>query len=552
MTDEHVDTLIVGSGFGGSVVAYRLAEAGRQVLLLERGKSYPPGSFARTPEQMQGAFWDPSEGQHGMFDVWAFEHLDAVVASGLGGGSLIYANVLLRKDEDWFVADRPTNGSYTPWPFNRADLDPHYDNALAMLQPQQLPLDQAEYQLDKTLALRDAAHASGLDWEPVPLAVRFANDGAPAAPGEPLAAASYGNLHDRQRRTCTLCGECDIGCNEGAKNTLDHTYLSAAAHHGAEIRTRSEVRRIARHPNGGFEITYVEHAAANEGIKTATRGLPEITVTADRVVMGAGALGSTYLLMKNRGGLAGLSPALGSKMCGNGDLLGFMLNAQHGDGSSRPIRGYRGPVITSTVRVEADRQLAYIQDAGFPAFMAWMVESTQVASTAARALHVMWDRVMALLRRDWNPQLGQDIRRIIGPGEMSSSSMPLLGMGIDVADGSFGLEDNHLTCDWKIDRSASHFSLVADTMKTLCDAANADLKINPTWMFKRVITVHSLGGCPASTDPTSGVVDSYGEAHGVPGLWVVDGAAIPGAVGPNPSLTIAAFADRAAERMLTT
>ena len=101
--DEHADAVVVGSGFGGSVAAYRLAEAGRSVVLLERGKAYPPGSFARTPRAMGRNFWDPSEGLQGLFDVWTFRGLEGVVSSGLGGGSLIYANVLLRKDEKWFV-----------------------------------------------------------------------------------------------------------------------------------------------------------------------------------------------------------------------------------------------------------------------------------------------------------------------------------------------------------------------------------------------------------------------------------------------------------------
>jgi len=552
MSSDRVETVVVGSGFGGSVAAYRLAEAGRTVRVLERGQAWPPGSFPRTPQQMHRAIWDPSEGLHGIFDIWTFDHIDAVVASGLGGGSLIYANVLLRKDEHWFRNQSPADDGETLWPFSRDDLDPHYDNAEAMLAPQKLPLDVNTYRLDKTLAFKEAAERNGLDWQPVPLAVRFANNGAAPSPGEPLAVADYGNVHGQQRRTCTLCGECDVGCNEGAKNTLDHTYLSAAAHHGADIRTGTEVRTIAKRNDGLFEVGYVHHSPDTDSTPTATntRQLEVHTVVADRVVMGAGALGSTYLLMKNRGGLPGLSPALGKGFCGNGDLLGFLTGARHNDSTARSIRGYRGPVITSTVRVERDEQLAYIQDAGFPAFMAWMVETTQVRRTAGRALRVLWDRMLSLVSDNWSPNLGRDIQRIIGPGDFSSSSMPLLGMGVDIADGRFALDDSRLACDWEIDASRPHFSITADTMRTISDALNADFTINPTWLFRRVVTVHALGGCPADHDATVGVVDAWGQAHGIPGLWVVDGAALPGAVGPNPSLTIAAFADRAAERML--
>ena len=124
---RHMSVVVIGSGFGGSVAAFRLAEAGREVLLLERGKPYPPGSFARTPAELSNAFWDPSEGLHGLFDLWSFSGLDGVVSSGLGGGSLIYANVLLRKDENWFVHDAPVGDGYESWPISRNDLDRHYE-----------------------------------------------------------------------------------------------------------------------------------------------------------------------------------------------------------------------------------------------------------------------------------------------------------------------------------------------------------------------------------------------------------------------------------------
>jgi cholesterol oxidase len=124
---ERFDAVVVGSGFGGSVATQRLAEAGLSVCLLERGKPYPPGSFARTPREMRTNFWDPTQGLFGLFDLWSFRGLDALVSSGLGGGSLIYANVLLRKDERWFVHEDLDRGGFELWPITRDDLEPHYD-----------------------------------------------------------------------------------------------------------------------------------------------------------------------------------------------------------------------------------------------------------------------------------------------------------------------------------------------------------------------------------------------------------------------------------------
>src|SRR5918911_1619171 len=127
MSGMHFDAVIVGSGFGGSVMAYRLAEAGLRVCLLERGKAYPPGTFPRTPAGLARNFWDPSEKLYGMFDVWSFSGIESLVSSGLGGGSLIYANVLLRKDEEWFVDDDGVGNGYRRWPVDRAALEEHYD-----------------------------------------------------------------------------------------------------------------------------------------------------------------------------------------------------------------------------------------------------------------------------------------------------------------------------------------------------------------------------------------------------------------------------------------
>ena len=128
---EHFDAVVVGSGFGGSVMAYRLAEAKRRVCLLERGKKWPPGSFPRTPFDFSRATWDPGNGRHGLFDVWSFKGIGALVSSGLGGGSLIYANVILRKDKQWFK-EVERDGIHR-WPVTFEDLEPHYEAVLPFM-----------------------------------------------------------------------------------------------------------------------------------------------------------------------------------------------------------------------------------------------------------------------------------------------------------------------------------------------------------------------------------------------------------------------------------
>src|SRR5829696_7922464 len=237
---EHVfDALVIGSGFGGAVCAFRLAEQGRCVLVLERGRPYPPGSFARTPDEFRKAFWDPAAGLHGLFDLWRFRGLDIVCASGLGGGSLIYANVLLKKDAESFVREDLAAGGREHWPLRRDELEPHYENVCKMLAPQRYPYKETR----KTRAIEHAAGALGFPVERPELAVLFAADASSEpVPGAPIVSD---DLHRRPRCTCRLCGACDVGCNFGAKNTLAFTYLRAAARAGAPHVLRGAHHRAA-------------------------------------------------------------------------------------------------------------------------------------------------------------------------------------------------------------------------------------------------------------------------------------------------------------------
>ena len=555
---EHVGCVVVGSGFGGSVVAYRLAEAGRSVVVLERGRAYPPGSFARTPAAMSRNFWDPSEGLHGLFDVWSFRGLEGVVSSGLGGGSLIYANVLLRKDERWFVHESSVpGGGYENWPVTRDDLDPHYTRVEQMLGATPYPYPDTP----KTTAMRESAARLSLDYQLPPLAVTFApGTDEKAVPGAPITTPEYGNVHGLPRQTCRLCGECDVGCNYGAKNTLDHNYLSAAKHHGADLRTRCEVRGFAPLAAGGYEVRYVVHEPDREGVKTATDTLPLRTIICDRLVLAAGTFGTTYLLLRSRAALPGLSTALGTRFCGNGDLLGLILNARLGSAGteSRQLAGSRGPVITSAIRVgdELDGPGStgrgyYVQDAGYPGFIDWLAETSQLSSAVRRAVRFGLGRALSYLRRGPRSNISRDLATLLGPGSLSDSSLPLLGMGRDIPDGVMRLKDGNLDIDWTTKTSERYFERVRSTMRVLADDLGASFQDNPLWWARRVITVHPLGGAPIGRHTGEAVCDSYGEVFGFAGLHVLDGAAMPGPVGANPSLTIAALADRACDKILS-
>jgi cholesterol oxidase len=560
---EHFDAIVVGSGFGGSVTAYRLAEAGHSVCLLERGKPFPPNSFPRSPLGMKSQFWDPSGGLHGMFNLWSFDNIDAVCSSGLGGGSLIYANVLLRKDEDWFVREEPGHGSwkdgYEYWPVTRADLDPHYDRVERMMNVQKYPLDQSPYDKTlKTLAFRDAAQRLGLDWRLVNLAVTFANDGDPAIPGEPIK-EERPNIHGRTRLTCKLTGECDLGCNHGSKNSLDYTYITAAWHAGADIRTRHEVRSFTPREGGGYTLEYVIHDADSEGVPTDTKRLDRHTVTCDRLILSAGTLGSTFLMLRNRAAFPALSPALGTRFCGNGDLLTFarqcMTDGPDGLRVPNVLDSSHAPVITSAIRVPdeldgGDGRGFYLEDAGQPEFVSWMLQILDAPRSVFENLPKL-ARFAGDFLRHKDTDVGDEISGLIGDCAESAGFLPLLGMGRDIPEGIMSLKDGSLAIDWrKNGASKAYFERVRDVSRQISDELGGTFLDNPIWLLSRVVTVHALGGCPMGRDEREGVVDAHGRVFNYPGLHIADGSVMPGPVGPNPSLTIAGLADRFADTIL--
>jgi cholesterol oxidase len=549
--DEHFDAVVVGSGFGGSVIAARLAEEGWSVCVLERGRAYPPMSFPRSTYDMARNSWDPSGGTYGLFDFWSFTGLSAVVSSGLGGGSLIYSNVMLRKPPEWFVDEELPGGGRETWPVTYEQLEPHYAEVERRLGLQRYPLDRAPYdRAARTRAVLDAARSLGLEAELPPLAVTFGNPGRDPVPGEPLDGGGRPNLHGAARSTCRLVAECNLGCNHGAKNSLDHTYLSDAQHHGADLRTLCEVRSFEPSTRG-YAVDYVQHDAG-----TTSAGARRRRVTASRLVLAAGTFGSTYLLLRNRAALPGLSPVLGSRFSSNGDVLGLALGAHRGSGQERRPRLLHptfGPAITAAVKVPGSTEGGtgrgfYVQDGGYPDLVDWMVEQS-LPLLAPRVVRLLLSRAAGRLRGRSPTHVSSALRTVLGNATFAASSTPLAGMGRDVPDGRFRLRDGLLDLRWDKRHSRPYFDRVHAQMRELAGELGATYAPRRP-LLDLLVTAHPLGGCPTAVDPEHGVVDPHGQVFGWPGLVVADGSVMPGPVGANPSLTIAAFADRAADRLL--
>ncbi len=556
MSETHFDAVIVGSGFGGSVMACRLAEAGLRVCILERGQAFPPGSFPRSPHAVKRNFWDPSEGLYGLFNIWSFRDIKALVTSGLGGGSLTYANVLLRKDERWFIKEEPGFEGYEYWPVTREELDPYYERAERMLNAQQYPLHDAPYnKTSKTLALKGVAEQLKLDWFLPNLAVTFQNEGEAPQIGEPIR-EEFPNLHHKTRYTCRLCGECDLGCNYGSKNTLDYTYLTMAQRKGADLRTLCEVR--AFEPiEGGYAIQYVQHNLEHAEQKRDTHNpevLPLHMITAPRLILSAGTFGTTYLLLRNHSAFPHLSNKLGSQFSGNGDLINFVVRCSDKSVDTRiprMIDASNGPVITSAIRypdhADGGKQRGfYIEDAGYPELVNWMLQIFDMTNAIRPTMKLAHLSVQKFLKHKSQTDISKFISALFGGCELSSGLLPLLGMGRDLPNGQMYMSGGNLDLRWQEHQSNEYFEALRGAMREIANELGGTFIDDPLWYFRRVVSAHPLGGCPMGRNEDEGVVNDTGEVFNYPNLYIADGSIMPGAVGANPSLTIAALAERIA------
>ncbi len=519
--------VVVGSGFGGAVAACRLAQAGIDVAILERGKRYPKGSFPRDYENLSaGWMWELGQG---LFDVKPLHEMQVVQAAGWGGGSLIYANVHLRPVADVFAQGWPAG-------YDRATLDPYYDLVGYMLSIKPITALKTELPPKTRLMLQVAEKLGrGAQFCYPNIAVELDDPGQ-----ERL------NKFAVPQSGCTQCGECDVGCNIHAKNTLDLNYLALAERAGADVATLAEVTRIEPAGKPGdpaYRVTFRDHGAA--GV--------ERSVVGKRVFVCAGAVNSTELLLRCRDEhhtLPAISDALGRRYSGNGDFLAATYE------TSSAFEPWTGPTITTGIvydRGEGDERVWFIlQDGGFPKAVAAMTELLKPCGAGGG---VSWAREAdGLLRDDLTVAFAQAVKQIVGEASDDARRTALfLAMGRDRADGRISLVPitNTLRIEWDLPRNLPLYEAEAGLVADLSTALGGAVELNPFWKRLHVpVSVHNLGGCVMADSPANGVTSASGEVHGYPGLYVMDGAILPAATGVNPSSTIAAVAERNIERVI--
>jgi cholesterol oxidase len=506
------DVIIVGSGFGGSPTALRLVEKGYSVLMLEKGSELGPDEFPETNWQLRRWLWAPWLGARGLFKMTFFRHVTVLSGVGVGGGSLVYASTHPVPKSSFF-----TTGSWAGLAAWEEELRPYYDTVKRMLgvvtTPMLTPPDRILKAVAEERGQPDAFHSTDV-------AIWFGE------PGKTVDDPYFGG-EGPQRTGCSRCGGCMLGCRHGAKNSLDKNYLWLARKQGLQLHADTEVTAVRPLPGGGYRVE------AKHGRHPLWRR--RRAFTAEHVVLAGGVLGTVDLLGKMKqdpAGLPKLSDRLGSAIRTNSEsLIGVVT-------PSRAVDYSKGVAIGSIFQIDETSHLEPVRyPAGSGAFRTMLaphVAGENVAVRFVRMIGTVLRHPIAMLRalfvRDLAKQSAILLYMRTADGTLKLQRRPW-GLGSRREQGPAPTasipEATELANAFARKMGGSPFSLVTETALNI-----------PT-------TAHILGGCCMGQSAETGVIDAEHRVFGYEGLYVIDGSAVSSNPGVNPSLTIAALAERA-------
>ena len=514
------DWLVVGSGFGGSVSALRLAEKGYSVGILEQGRRYRDHDYAASTWELRRWLWAPFLGLRGIFRMTPFRDVFIVSGTAVGGGSTVYANTLYRASPTFFA--NPQWRDLNDW---ATALAPHYDTAERMLGVQEVPRASDGQELLREVGTHfGAAHT----FRRTPVGVYFGR------PGTTVPDPYFGG-EGPERTGCTFCGACMVGCREGAKNTLLKNYLWFAEKRGAEIFPEREV----------VDIRPIGAADGSEGYSVTTQRpgawlrRQRRTFTSRGIVMSAGALGTNRLLAKCKlgGSLPGISDRLGQLVRTNSESI---LAVTMPEGTARP---WNDVAISSSVHTSADTHIecvTYGKSADTMALLftlltgqgtrltrplLWMGNALRHPLTFLRTLWPAgWSRrtVIFLVMQTLDNAISFRARRgLFGGVSLTTGQDP------EKPNPTF-IEAGNRAAAWLAQRTGGYAqSMVLEAWANI-----------PT-------TAHILGGAVIGRDASTGVVDGGSRLYGYRNFLVCDGSTVPANPGVNPSLTITAMSEYA-------
>ena len=536
------DVVVIGSGYGGSISASRMARAGKKVCLLEKGREFRPGEYPDTITEAspQLQIHTPTGhigNQAGLYEVVVGKGINVVKGCGLGGTSLINANVSLEPEMRVF--------EQALWPTPvKNDMKGLFDGmALAknMLKPTPYPVGQPNYPpLPKVEAHKKSAVEVGDDFSYLNINVNFEDQ-------------LEGNHVGVAQKACNNCGDCCSGCNVSAKNTTLMNYLPDAVNYGAEIFCEVAVSHLER-KGDKWLVFYQLINVGREKFEA-----PLLFVEADMVFLGAGSLGSTQLLLNSaaKGGLS-ISKKIGDRFTGNGDVLGFGYNTDVtingiGYGNNTDIEPV-GPCIVSVIDARGKPELTdgmVIEEGSIPGAIRSLLKPMLFVSGKLEGQ----DTDSGF--RDWVAESAREADSLVRGayhGAIKNTQTYLI-MTHDSDNGKMSLNaKGDLTIDWEGVGKEKIFQKASDNLLKATKALGGTYIKNPVWNETfdfDLVTVHPLGGCIMGDTAETGVTNHIGQVfHGesgndlYPNLYVTDGAIIPCALGVNPLLTISGFAER--------
>ncbi|WP_347357807.1 GMC family oxidoreductase [Bdellovibrio sp.] len=511
--ENNFDFIIIGSGFGGSVSALRLAQKGYKVAVLEKGRRYAPSDFAKTNWNLRKFLWAPSLRLFGIQQITFLKGVMALHGVGVGGGSLVYANTLMKPQDEVFLQ----------WPKGvnwKDELAPGYEKAKKILG---VTVNRFESISDRYL--QKLGHELGIadTYHLTEVGVYF------GTPGETVPDPYFAG-EGPARTGCNACGACMVGCRVGAKNTLDKNYLYFAEKWGAKILDSLHVDQVL--PEGGrYKVT----------AKRTDRIFSEKTVfTADRVIFAAGVLGTLEILFKNKysyGHLSKISEKLGKMVRTNGEsLCGATQTGTHEDLSV-------GIAIGSAIHPDKDTKIEPVRyPAGSDAMKFLAVPLTGPGNRVVRPIKMLCNLVLK----------APTFIKIYFFSDWSKKGIILLVMkSIDQTleikwrRTWMRLFQKHLTTDLKGQNVPSYMPIAQKASTLLAKiVGGVPQNVVSEVVMGTPATAHMLGGCSLSDIGVDSVINQWHELQSYPGLYVCDGSVIPSNLGVNPSLTISALAER--------
>ncbi len=512
------DYIVIGSGFGGSVSALRLAEKGYKVLVIEKGKWFRAADFPTSNWHLRKWLWLPKLGCFGILKLTFFRHVSILSGTGVGGGSLVYANTLPIPKPEFFQ-----NGSWRELADWQSELAPFYKIAARMLGAAPNPT-----LFEGDLALQALAKEIGMEahFAPTEVAVYFGK------PGETVP-DPYFDGKGPTRTGCIYCGGCMTGCRHNAKNTLDKNYLYLAQQLGVEILAENEV----------FEVAPLDHADGTQGYevrfqKTTSWSKKRGRFTTKGVIFAGGVMGTVKLLLKlKKSTLPRLSDRLGYDIRTNNESLIPITSLDSNKDLSQ------GVAIGSILHTDADSHLEpvrYAKGSGFWRLL--MLPAVQGNTLFARIFNIFKDfflhpleNMKLLLVRDW-----------------AKSTSILLFM--QHLDSTLRLSRNRLGwVNTSVDQGKSPSAFIPRANDLAARYSKLIKGKTTIFVLESLLgipsTAHILGGCGMGEGPEQGVIDKYNRVFGYQNMLICDGSAISANPGVNPSLSITAISEHAMSKI---